>query len=571
MRIRHFIPLFFFLCLTALAALTDPGRDFRSLAGFVFFLVGFAITYRTGLGQTIRYRDAVLRLRTRMPLAVPFLFFSIPTLCLGVPVAMRTPSGLLGFLSAFLLSTVVYALGGIIVIKDLKNRDRKIATSTALRRPGSRTLVLINPINPERTGLTASTSARFPPINLGMIAALTHDDWQVVLKDEVMEPFSFQEADLVGISAFTANAGRAYQIAALYREKGIPVVMGGIHASLCTEEALQFVDSVVTGEAESVWRHVLADFETGQLKRVYRGQRVGLAGLPSPRRDIFSPDYLFAPVQTSRGCPMDCSFCSVTAFNGRAHRQRPVEEVLDEIAVIRQRFLFFVDDNILGYGKEAEARAIALFKGMVQRKLDKSWFCQASLNFADNEEVLRWAAKSGCMMALIGLESDSAEELAVMQKGLNLRRPYREAFRKIHRHGIAVLGAFIFGSDAETPETMRGKTRFMLREPIDVMQTSILTPLPGTRLFSQYSAEGRLLNSCGPEGWAHFDMSELTFRPKRMQEADFRSTLEKCTSRIYSLPSLAWKFLQTLFTTRRLGTALWALNANMNYRRSAGR
>jgi len=170
---------------------------------------------------------------------------------------------------------------------------------------------------------------------------------------------------------------------------------------------------------------------------------------------------------------------------------------------------------------------------------------------------------------LIGLESDDKDELALMSKKLNMRRRYREVFRRIHRHGIAVLGAFIFGSDAETADSMRRKTRFMLKEAVDVLQTSVLTPLPGTRLFSQYAAEGRLLNPPGPPGWERFDMSELTFRPRRMNEGEFRATLEECASKTYSWRALAWKFARTLLATRRLETALWALNANANYRRAA--
>ncbi|MBN1887278.1 MAG: cobalamin-dependent protein, partial [Thermoflexales bacterium] len=211
-------------------------------------------------------------------------------------------------------------------------------------------LVLVNPVNPARTGLTVNKSSRFPPIGLGIVAALTPETWDVALVDENWEPFAYQEADpstgsgpsLVGITAFTASAKRAYEIAAAYRERGVPVVMGGIHASMCTEEALQYVDAVVVGEAEAVWPQVVADVEAGQLQRVYQGEWTDMAGSPRPRRDLFHPGYLFASVQTSRGCPMDCEFCSVTAFNGRRYRRRPPAEVLDELETIPQKMLFFV-------------------------------------------------------------------------------------------------------------------------------------------------------------------------------------------------------------------------------------
>jgi radical SAM superfamily enzyme YgiQ (UPF0313 family) len=169
-------------------------------------------------------------------------------------------------------------------------------------------LLLINPINPARIGLTVNKGSRFPPISLGIVAGLTPDHWQVSLIDENWETFQFQEADLVGITAFTASANRAYEIAAIYRERGIPVVMGGIHASMCSDEALRYVDSVVVGEAESVWPRTIADFEAGKLQPLYQGTAGTLKNAPWPRRDLFHHDYVFASVQTSRGCPLDCLF-----------------------------------------------------------------------------------------------------------------------------------------------------------------------------------------------------------------------------------------------------------------------
>ena len=194
-----------------------------------------------------------------------------------------------------------------------------------------RKLVLINPVNPARTGLTVNKSSRFPPIGLGIVAALTPAAWEVELVDENWEPFAYRQADLVGITAFTASARRAYEIAALYRQHGVPVVMGGIHCSMCPQEALQNVDAVVIGEAESVWPQVVVDFEAGGLRREYRGSWSNLAGAPSPRRDLFHPGYMFASIQTSRGCPLDCEFCSVSAFNGQRYRRRPTGEVLAEL------------------------------------------------------------------------------------------------------------------------------------------------------------------------------------------------------------------------------------------------
>jgi radical SAM superfamily enzyme YgiQ (UPF0313 family) len=430
-------------------------------------------------------------------------------------------------------------------------------------------LVLINPVNPLRTGLTVNKSSRFPPIGLGIVAALTPKSWEIALIDENWEPFTYQEADLVGITAFTASANRAYEITALYRERSVPVVMGGIHASTCSEEALRFVDTVVIGEAEKIWPKVIADFETGQLRRIYRGEWAELNGAPLPRRDLFYPEYMFASVQTSRGCPMDCEFCTVTAFNGHRYRRRPPGEVLAELETIRKKMLFFVDDNIIGYGEEARSQALAIFKGMVERNLNKWWFCQASLNFADDEEVLHWAGQAGCKMVFLGLEAEEVDALGEINKRLNLKRGmdyYAEAFRRIHKAGIAVLGAFIFGMDGDTPEKLKHRAKYMRRCGVDVMQTTMLTPLPGTRLFERYQKEGRLLYINFPQDWDHFDMTEVIHRPGSMESEMLAEMMDSLNKRLYAWPVLIRKAIGTFWQTRNKLTTMFAWNSNINYR-----
>ena len=434
-------------------------------------------------------------------------------------------------------------------------------------------LLLINPVNPDRVGLALTPSHRFPPLGLGVVAALMPDDWEVALIDENFKPFKYQDADLVGLTAFTGTACRAYEIADTYRKNSIPTVIGGIHASMLPEEALCYVDTVVIGEAENIWPQIVADFTAGRMQRIYQSEWLDLAGTVWPRRNLFNPNYMFGTIQTSRGCPMDCEFCSVTAFNGHRYRQRPVEEVLDELETISQKFLFFVDDNLIGYGRGAERRAIELFKGIIQRKIRKQWACQSSINFADNEEVLEFAAKSGCRMVLIGVEAEDVDALTELGKKLNLKMgvdAYEEAFRRINRHRIAVLGTFMGGMDVDTLDKLHHRTEYILRSRgINAAQVTYLTPLPGTRLFNRLRDEGRWLYTKFPDDWNRYDMTEVVFKPALMTPQELLSTGSELVHRIYSRRSIWRKFFMTWRATRSFITAMWARRSNIAYRNVA--
>jgi len=433
-------------------------------------------------------------------------------------------------------------------------------------------LLLINPVNRLlnffKIGHTVNLGTRFQPIGLGIVAALTPDNWDVEIIDENFEPFVYKDADLVGFTAFTATATRAYRIAALYRKENIPTVIGGIHVSIMPEEASQYIDTVVIGEAESVWPKAIADFEKGKMKKFYHGERLDLKGMPKPRRELLHPDYLFGSIETSRGCPMDCEFCSVPVFYGHRYRQRPVEEILDELEAIPQKKIFFTDDNFIGYGRRAQEHAIALFKGMIERNMKKEWFCQVSMNIAENEKVLEYAAKAGCRMVFIGVEAEDTAALEDINKMLNLQikmENYKKIFRRINEYGISVCGAFMYGMDSDTRELARRRTSYMLSS-VDAVQITYLTPLPGTRLFEKVLKEKRLIYTNFPHDWEHYTMAEVTHRPLSMSAEELQEVRYDVIPRLYNYPSIWLRFFKTLFTTRRLAAALWAYIFNINYR-----
>jgi len=430
-------------------------------------------------------------------------------------------------------------------------------------------LLLINPRNYLKEGLLKYEFSNFPPLGLGIIARLTPDDWEIEILDENFDEFEYKEADLVGLTAFTSNAYRAYQIAQVYKEHGIPTVMGGIHATMMFQEALNYFDTVVKGEAESIWPTVIADFEKGQMKRIYDGVRLKADKLVPARHDLFHPRYAFASIQTTRGCPWRCDFCTVHAFNGTAYRQRPVQDILDEIEMTSEKeYLFFVDDNIIGYSKKSMARTIELLKGMKARGLKREWFSQASINFAENEEMLQLAHDTGCKMVLLGIESEKLEGLEETNKDLNKKigfGHYDDIFSKIHEYGIAVLGTFIFALDTDTPEDLKKRVDFIINSKVDAFQTSVLTPFPGTGTYRKFMEEDRIHFKKFPEDWQRMRFFENVIDPITMTHDELNEVLYEQWGRLFSSKTLLNKFKMTLKETRDTKAALWALVTNSNY------
>jgi len=354
-------------------------------------------------------------------------------------------------------------------------------------------LLLILPVAPEIRFFSSEADEPLnPPLALAYIAALTPpEEWDITVIDENCEIFRYREADLVGISSITQNAARAYEIATLYRQNQVPVVIGGWHASAVPEEAARYADAVVVGEAEDVWPQLLEDLRRGRVQKIYRGGRVDLEkwGGIRPRRDIFNPrhKYPMAAVQFSRGCPGQCEFCTIPAMYGAKVRYRPVEEVLDELESIREKAVFFIDDNFIGYSTAHQKQTMELLRGIVRRGIELRWFGQGSINVYQNEEMLDWMQTSGCAWMLSGLESVDRTMLEDIRKGANAALDYRHAVSTLHRRKIALLATWVVGYPGQTAREIMDILDFCLEADVDLPVPTMASVNPGSGWWDKYS------------------------------------------------------------------------------------
>jgi len=438
-------------------------------------------------------------------------------------------------------------------------------------------LYLINPSNPLVSILKVKESRWnhyrvWKPLGLMVLAALTPPEWDISIVDENLGPPDYPampRPDLVGITAFTSQANRAYEVAAHFRSLGVRVILGGIHATMCLDEALKRVDSVVTGEAEGVWPQVLEDARRGNLKRRYDGGFAEISRVPPARHDLLPTGYAFGAIQTTRGCPLNCSFCSVTAFNGARYRQRPIGDVVREFQAIPEKLVLVVDDNLIGTRADHIARAKDLFRALAQANLRKEWIAQATINFADDEELLRLAAKAGCRGVFIGFESPTPEGLRELGKKFNLLkdRDFRASVRRIQRHNILVAGSFIIGLDVDEPGIGKRIAEVAGRYGVDNLNTLFLTPLPGTQLWDQMKSEDRIALDAFPEDWQYYT---LTFPVARYKHLPLDTAIQEmlcCNRNFYSIPRIL----------RRVWGSFWrrchpliSLVGNLSYRSNSG-
>ena len=438
-------------------------------------------------------------------------------------------------------------------------------------------LYLINPANPVvslskiNDGTRLNKFRVWKPLNLLVLASLTPKDWEVEVIDENLGPVQYDRLprpDLVGITAFTSQATRAYELGSLFRRRGVPVVMGGIHVTMEKEEALRYADSVVTGEAESVWKQVLDDAKSGALQSVYAGGLGAMEDIPPARHDLLGGKYFFGSIQTTRGCPLNCSFCSVTAFNGGKFRHRPIEDVIAELHLIRERIILFVDDNLIGTRRDHIAYTKELFRAMIREGLTKPWVGQVTINMADEDELLDLAARSGCFLVYIGFESPTVEGLIAVHKKFNIQkgRNFRASVRNIQRHGITVVGSFILGIDTDKPGIGETTARACVDYGVDMANVLMLTPLPGTKLYFEMKDEKRIKANHYPEDWQYYTLAQPVAEYKNFDWEELQAEKKRFNNMFYSYPRIFSRTFQIAYRTWDPRKVFLGLVANLSYR-----
>lgn len=383
------------------------------------------------------------------------------------------------------------------------------------------------------------SSDAMPPLAMGILAARS-PGWDISFFDEKVESIPKEDApDLAAFSVETFTARRAYALADQYRQRGIPVVMGGYHPTFLPEEALLHADAVVVGDAEGAWERLLEDFKNGSLQRLYQGGNTQPLTDYRVDRSIFQ-NKRYTPVeliQYGRGCRFACDFCSIHSFYGSEVRVRPLEQMREELAQLSSRkLLFFVDDNLFSSRRDL----LALLDMLTPMKL--RWSCQISIDVARDQVLLDRMAEAGCKFALIGFESLDASNLKQMGKRWNnVSGSYSEVIKQMHQRGIGVYGTFVFGYDSDTVDTIRRSVDFALESRLEIANFNPLTPTPGSALYNRLAQEQRLLM---PEWWVNenYHYGDPIFIPKAITPEDLAFECFEAKKNFYSWKSI---FLRT--------------------------
>jgi radical SAM superfamily enzyme YgiQ (UPF0313 family) len=438
-------------------------------------------------------------------------------------------------------------------------RHANSAAASARPREHKLRIALLCPRGPlyRHRGGIWKKAMRYAPLTLTTLASLIPPeiDADVTLLDEgvdEIDPARIQ-ADLVGITVITGTAPRAYELARDFRKRNIPVVLGGVHPTLMPQEAMQHADSVVTGYAEESWPQLLRDFTAGRMLRRYdQSAALRLSGLPFPRRDLYKAGMVNVAetIEATRGCIFQCDFCVVPTAWGTRPLQKPVGDVIADLRQMHAKRTIFLDLNLIAdlpYARE-------LFTALIPLKL--RWAGLVTTTIAWDEELLDLAARSGCRGLLIGFESLDQKALDESQKSFNMRKDYRSVVERIHERGIAIMGCFVFGFDADTAETFDRTVDFVMASRMDLPRYAIAVPFPATGLFRRLKAENRILT----EDWSLYDGQHVVFEPRNMSPGELLQHTSRAWKKTYQYKSIARRLVGS--GTRMLVSGA----ANLGYR-----
>ncbi len=429
-------------------------------------------------------------------------------------------------------------------------------------------VALVSPKGPlyRHRGGIWKKSLRYQPLTLTTLAALIPEDFPAELQlfDEGISDVPLDlDADLVGLTVITGTARRAYELADHFRQRGITVVLGGPHVTLIPDDAAPHADALVTGYAEDSWPQLLRDFRDGRLRpRYHQGPDLDLADRPFARRELLpARRYLTSNVfEATRGCIHNCDFCVVPSAWGRKPLQKPVEQVVEDIRQHGARKLIFVDLNLIAdrnYARE-------LFRALVP--LRTQWYGLATVLLAEDLELLELAARSGCKGLLMGLESISPQNLRQSHKGFNSPEKFARVVERLHEHGIALQGCFVFGLDHDEPDVFLKTAEFAVQARIDLPRFAIVTPFPNTGLYKRLEAEDRILT----RNWELYDGQHVVFRPAKLSIDELQQGTEAAWKHAYSLRSITRRIAHspapwTVKLTTNLGYRFYAHNLSRFY------